>query len=101
MFPEGPSCFNFNENLYFNCRANKTNIISIAIEGFGSMSFIRNSNKFDRLGPFDLTLLTEPDPKDPLFTTFEVMGNLQNATNSFNISCVDSTSKEVLSFIIS
>ena len=103
IVPKGSFCFNLNENLNFTCRAEEVKKISITIEGFGSVTFRRNSDKFEKLGPFDLTLSkAESSHISETFSTFEVLGSIQNATNSFNVACVDSTShKEMLSFTLS
>ena len=98
--PKGSYCFNLNENLNFTCRAEETNKITITIEGVGSVIFRRNSGRFEKLGPFDLT--AESNQISEALTTFEVLGSIQNANNSFNVTCVDSTShEEMLSFILS
>ena len=89
------------QQLTFSCSANKTNFISLSIDGSGAqtVTFRRNSAKEAQLGPVTLNLImADVDPDSIFLTNFKVKGLLAASYYGSipNISCSDARSSDFI-----
>ena len=73
------------------CTANHTNFIELTIDGHGSHTFERNSQKEAKLGPLSLNLTkADIDPNSFFLSVFEVVAIANDVcTNIPRIGCKD------------
>ena len=89
--------------MLFTCTANRTNVISVTVNDYGTAVFERNSeNTIIHLKSVLLNLTRrDPDPTNELLLTiFEVQGRVEEAQHSLNVKCADVKSFKTLLIVL-
>ena len=88
--------------MLFTCTANRTNVISVTVNDYGTAVFERNSeNTIIHLKSVLLNLTRrDPDPTNAFLTIFEVQGRIEEAQDSLNVKCADAESFKTLSIVL-